>query len=60
MPEQGGDRLEAHAPIDGLGGERVAQLVGMDVAYPCSLGNAGHVAVDGAPVEGLSVIALGS
>ncbi len=27
VPEQGGDGLEAHAAVDGLGGEGVAQLV---------------------------------
>ena len=31
MPEQRGDGLEAHAPVDRLGGERVTQLVGMQV-----------------------------
>ncbi len=28
----GGDGFEAHAPVDGLGGQSVAQFVGMDVA----------------------------
>ena len=32
MAEQGGDGLQAHAPVDGLGGESVAQLMGVDVA----------------------------
>ena len=58
VPEQSSDRLEAHAPVDRLGGERVAQLVGMDVADPGPLGHAGHVAMDGAPVEGLAVVTL--
>ncbi len=31
----------AHAPVDGLGGERVAQLVGMDGTDPGSLGHGG-------------------
>src|SRR4029078_6051992 len=28
VPQQRGDRFEAHAPVDGLGGQGVAQLVG--------------------------------
>ena len=32
VAEQRGDRFEAHAAVDGLGGEGVAQLVGVDVA----------------------------
>ena len=35
MAEQGGDGVEAHAAVDGLGGQGVAQLVGGDVADPC-------------------------
>ena len=31
MTEQSGDRVDAHAPVDGLGGEGVAELVGGDV-----------------------------
>ena len=56
MPEQCGDRLEAHAPVDGLGGQRVAQLVRMDVADAGPLGHRGDVALDGAPVERLAVV----
>ena len=57
-PEQGGNGLEAHPPVDGLGGQGVAQLVGMDVADPGPFGDRRHVAVDGAPVEGLTVVTL--
>ena len=39
MAEHGGDGLQAHAPVDGLGGQGVAQLVGVEVAEP---GPAGH------------------
>ena len=31
VPEQRGDGFEAHAPVDGLGGQGVAQLVRVDV-----------------------------
>src|ERR1039458_3910910 len=58
VPEQRGDRFEAHASIDTLRGERVAQLVGMHVADVGSLGDRGHVAMDRAPVEGSAIIAL--
>ena len=58
MPEQRRDRFQAHAPVDRLGGQGVAQLVGMHVADPGPLGRGDDVAVDGAPVEGLSVVAF--
>ena len=32
VAEQRGDGFEAHAAVDGLGGEGVAELVGVDVA----------------------------
>ena len=57
MTQQVRDGLEAHAPVEQLGGEGVAQLVGMDVSGagpPC---HRGHVAVDGPTVEGLAVVA---
>jgi hypothetical protein len=34
MTEHGGDRIQAHAPVDGLGGQGVPQPVGGDVADP--------------------------
>ena len=40
VPEQFGDRLKAHAPVDGLSGQRVAQLVRMDVFDPGRLATA--------------------
>ena len=58
VPEQGGDRFEAHAPVDGLGGEGVAQLVRMDVADVGELGDPVHIAMDGPSVEGPSVVTL--
>ena len=58
MAEEGGDGFQAHAPVDGLGGQGVAELVGVDVADARPLGHRVDVAVDGAPVEGLAVVAL--
>jgi hypothetical protein len=46
MAEELGDGLDVHAPVDGLGAEGVAQLVGVDVPDPGRLGDpadhAGH------------------
>ena len=52
MPEQGGDGFEGHAAVDGLGGQGVPQLVGVDVGQ--AGGGAGFVdqAGDGVPVQG--------
>ncbi|HVA75733.1 MAG TPA: hypothetical protein VNF71_14330, partial [Acidimicrobiales bacterium] len=51
MPEQGGDGFEAHASVDGLGGQGVAQLVGVDpdAGVPP---DAFDDPADGVPVEG--------
>lgn len=49
---QDGDELGAG------GGKGVAELVGMHVADPGALGDCGDVAVDGAAVEGLSVVSF--
>ena len=46
VPEQRGDRLQAHAPVDGLGGEGVAHLVGVDVPEPGRFGGLVEVAGD--------------
>ncbi len=35
MAEPRGNGIEAHAPIDGLGGQRVPKLVGRDVSNSC-------------------------
>ena len=45
VAEQRGDRLEGHAAVDGLGGQGVAQLVGVDVPEPG--GGGGFVQVAG-------------
>jgi hypothetical protein len=45
VPEQGADRLEAHAAVDGLGREGLADLVGVDV--PDAGGGGGLVPVGG-------------
>jgi hypothetical protein len=58
VSEQRGDRFEAHPTIDRLGGEGVSELVGMDVSDAGAFGDGGDVAVDGAPVEGLAVVAF--
>lgn len=51
MAEERGDRFEAHASVDGLGSQGVAELVGMDVADAGLAGGGGHDAVHGAPVD---------
>ena len=58
MPEQGGDCFEAHASVDRLGCQGVAQLVRVNGTDTGSLGDRGDVAVNGAPLEGLSVVAF--
>lgn len=58
MAEERSDGLEAHAAVDGLGGEGVAELVGVDVSDAGAGGGGGDVAVDGAPVEWLAVVAF--
>ena len=56
MTEHGGDRLQAHPAVDGLGGQRVPQLVGVDVGQPG--GGAGLVdhPGDGVPVQRAAVL----
>ena len=51
VAEHRGDRFERHAAVDGLGGQGVAQLVGVDVRQPG--GGAGLVEDpgDGVPVQ---------
>ncbi len=44
-----GDRLELHAPVDGLGGEGVPQLVGVNVAQSGCSGDAAHDSADLGP-----------
>lgn len=58
MSEQRGDRFEAHASVEALGGQCVSKLVGVDSTDPGAPGDGRHVAVDGSPVEGLSVVAF--
>jgi hypothetical protein len=40
MPEQRGDGIQAHATVDGLGRQRVTELVGRDVANASRGGDA--------------------
>ena len=56
MAEERGDGLQPHAPVDGLGGQGVAQLVGVDADAAAAADTAGDtadlVAVDRAAVIG--------
>jgi hypothetical protein len=58
VAEQRCDGFEAHPPVDGLGRQGVAQLVWVDVTDAGALGDGDDVAVHGAAVEGLAVIAF--
>ena len=51
VAEHGGERFEAHAPVDGLGGEGVAELVGVDVSDARCLGDPVDDAGDLVPVD---------
>ena len=46
VSEQGGDRFEGHAPVDGLGGQRVSEVMGGDVADAGGVGGFGDGSVD--------------
>ena len=56
MAEKGGYRLEAHAPVDGLGGQRVPEPVRADVADPGGAGGLGDGPVDAALPDALAVL----
>ena len=51
MAEERGDGFEAHASVDGLGGEGVAELVGVDCSEAGSGGGGGDDAVNGSAVQ---------
>jgi hypothetical protein len=51
MAAQRGDGFEAHPAVDGLGGEGVAEPVGVHVVDAGDGADAGHDLVDGAPVD---------
>jgi hypothetical protein len=51
MAAQRGDGFEAHPAVDGLGGEGVAQPVGVHGVDAGDGADAGHDPVDGAPVD---------
>ena len=51
MAEHRGDRFEAHPTVDGLGRERVAQLVGVNVSEAGVVGDATHDPADVMTVE---------
>jgi hypothetical protein len=56
MAEHGGDGLQAHAAVDGLGGQGVSELVGVDVGQPGGGAGLVDVAGDGVPVGRLAVL----
>ena len=70
MAEQGGDGLQPHAAVDGLGGQGVAELVGVDAKAAAAPDPADDpadlVAVEGAAViggeavPGADVVEIGS
>ncbi len=51
MAQEGGDSFEAHASVDGLGGEGVTQLVGVDVTDAGGFGDPAHHAGDPMPAD---------
>ena len=56
MTEHRRDRFEAHPAVDGLGGERVPQLVGMDVPEPGGAPDTPHDPPDVVAVEASAVV----
>ncbi len=56
MSQKGGYRLQAHAPVDRLGGQRVPEPVRADVADPGGLGGLGDGPVDAALADALAVL----
>jgi hypothetical protein len=58
VPEEGGYGLEAHASVDHSGGQRVTQLMGVDMTDAGPFGHPLDVAMDRASVERLAVVAF--
>ena len=56
MAEQGGDGLQPHAAVDGLGGQRVAQPVRVHAGNPGGPADAGDDAADEVAVQGAAVV----
>src|SRR6266568_3691591 len=56
MTQEGSYDLEAHAPVDGLGGQRVPEPVRADVADPGGAGGFGDGPVDAALPDALAVL----
>ena len=56
VTEQRGDGFEAHPAVDGLGGEGVAQAVGVHVVDPGDGADAGDDAVHGATIDRVVVV----
>ncbi len=55
VPEQRGDRLQAHAPVDRLGGQGVPQSVGVHAVDAGGAADAGDGAFDDEAVERAAV-----
>jgi hypothetical protein len=51
VAEEGGDGFETHSPVDGLGGEGVTELVGVDVADSGLFGDGADHAGGSMPVD---------
>ena len=56
VPEQGGNGFQPHAPVDGLGGQRVPQPVRVHAGNPGGAGDAGNDAADDIPVQRAAVV----
>ena len=56
MTEQRGDRVERHAPVDGLGCQGVAEPVRVEVADPGATAEEVAHACDGVSADGLAVL----
>jgi hypothetical protein len=56
VAEQGGDGLQPHAAAGGLGGQRVAQPVGVHARDPGGAAGAGDDAADEVPVQRAAVV----
>ena len=56
VAEHRGDRLQAHAAVDGLGGQGVPELVGVDVGQPGGGAGLVDIAGDGVPVRRAAVL----
>src|SRR6202012_1533362 len=56
VAEQGGDGLQPHAAVDGLGGQGVPEPVGVHAGDPGGAADAGDKAADEVAVQGAAVV----